>query len=181
MFFLVLLVTLRDQTSFTVDESDIFPELVYWTALKKGNYDKVSFYLESGFSSSTPDNNGMTPLAYGIKSNNKKIIELLLEYDADIEGIFLNKMTPLLYAAYLNRFELIPFLIENNANVNKQDNLGKTALMIAIEKEFPNTVKQIINTGINPDISDYAGNTIFDYLKFTRNQEIIFLISQTRF
>ena len=179
-FFLVFLVIFVNQSSFSIDESDVFPELVYWSALKKGNYDKILYYLDNGLSPSTLDNQNMSPLAYGIKSNNKQIIKLLIEYDADVNGTFLNNLSPLIYASYLNRFELIQTLLENNADVNKQDNLGKTALMVAIEKEHPKIVKQLIKSDIDVEISDYAGNTIFDYIKFIRNQEIIFMVNQIK-
>ena len=178
LFFFGLFV---NQSSFSVDESDVFHELVFWSALKKGNYDKILYYLDNGLSPSTLDNQNMSPLAYGIKSNNKQIIKLLIKYDADIDGAFLNNLSPLIYASYLNRFELIQTLLENNADVNKQDNLGKTALMVAIEKEYPKIVKLLIKSKIDVEVSDYAGNTIFDYIRFIRNQEIILMVNQIKF
>ena len=52
--------------------------------------------------------------------------------------------------------------------------------MVAIEKEHPKIVKQLIKSNIDVEMSDYAGNTIFDYIRFIRNQEIIFMINQIK-
>ena len=69
---LVLLITLIGKNTLPIDESDVFPELVYWSAVKKGNLEKIQFYLDSGYSSSNTDNDNMTPLAYSVKNSNKE-------------------------------------------------------------------------------------------------------------
>ena len=159
--------------SYSVDDSDIYPKMVYWSALKKGDYEKVSSMLEQGMPSNIIDSSGMTPLAYAIGSNSKKVIILLLENKANVNAIFKNKMTALIYAAIKNRYNFVSYLINNGAEVNMQDNLGRTALMIAIEKNHTSFVKEIIKFNFDKDITDYSGKTIYDYIEYSRNQKII--------
>ena len=91
-------------------ESEVFPELVYKSALKEANLERLEQLLEEGQSSSKIDSDKMTPLAYAVKNNNKKMIELLLQYKANINSVFLEKITHLLYSVMLEKSELIKFL-----------------------------------------------------------------------
>ena len=63
----------------SVDDSDVYPKMVYWSALKKGNLQKVSEMLEKGMSPNISDVSGMIPLAYAVGSNNKELITMLVK------------------------------------------------------------------------------------------------------
>ena len=167
------------ESSFThaIDESDVFPELVYKSALKDGNLDKISFYLELGHSSTDKDSENIIPLGYAVKNNSREMINILIKYDALINAQFLDKLTPLAYAVVLSRENLIDILVKHGGNLNSQDDVGRTPLMIAIEKNDLGCVKEILKYKFDKEINDYAGNTIFDYLLYSRNDEIKRLIN----
>ena len=44
--------------------------------------------------------------------------------------------------------------------------------MIAIERENVELVKEILKFGPDIELTDYSGQSIFDYLKFVRNREL---------
>ena len=160
----------------SVDDSDVYPKMVYWSALKKGNIKKVSEMLEKGMPPNISDASGMIPLAYAVASNKKELISMLVENKADINKTFKNKMTPLIYASIKNRYNLVSHLIKEGADINMQDHLGRTALMISIEKNHTYFVKEIIKFDFNKFITDHSGKTIYDYIEYSRNTAIINVI-----
>ncbi|MCY1516657.1 Ankyrin repeats (many copies) [compost metagenome] len=59
------------------------------------------------------------------------MIELLLEFGADVEGATPDGKTALMMAAMFNRVEVIRLLIERGANPNARDASGVTPLLLA--------------------------------------------------
>lgn len=161
----------------SVDQSDVFPELVYWTAIKKSNLEKVESFLSEGYSSNNKDDKEMTPISYAVKLNNLEMIDLLLSYDADIDGVFKDKMTPLIFAVSLNKKEMVDLLLFKGADLDKQDLLGRTALMLAIEKEFFEIAKTLIKHNMDHSLTDYSGKSISDYTENLRNLKLKKLIA----
>ena len=50
--------------------------------------------------------------------------------------------------------------------------MGRTAIMIAVERENVNSVKELISLGADQDILDYSGRSVHDYAKFSTKSEI---------
>ena len=84
---LSLIILFFNNITHSVDDSDVYPKMVYWSALKKGDLQKVSEMLDKGMPSNISDSSGMIPLAYAIGSNNKELISMLVENKANIIGI----------------------------------------------------------------------------------------------
>ena len=62
---------------------------------------------------------------------NKFIIELLLEYGADIDSQDKGGETCLMWAARNNNIEIVRCLLQNGADINKQNRYGETAIQMA--------------------------------------------------
>ncbi len=153
-------------------ESEVFPELVYRSALKEGNIDVIRQHLDLGHSSTKLDGKKLSPMAYAVKNESIVMMELLLKYKANINGEFLDKITPLTYSVLLEKDKLIEFLIKNGSDINHQDNIGRTALMIAIERENITIVQKLLE--YKPDLSqtDFSGKDIYDYIQYIRKPQL---------
>ncbi len=179
--FIVLLLFLLKTHTYGLIESDVFPKLVYQSALEEGNIEIIKKYLDLNHSANVIDDKGLTPLAYAIKNNNADIIELLIEYKADINGKLLDKLSPLIYAVMLNKKNLIEFLVENGANINYQDSIGRTATMVAVEKNHVECLKNLLKLKPDLELSDYSGKDVYEYASFSRNLTIKSLIAKKNF
>lgn len=178
---LIVLSIFAFSKTYALIESEVFPELVYQSALNEGNLEVIEMYLELGQSSTRINKKDLIPLAYAVKNNSKKMIDLLLKYDADINDTFLDKTSLLMYSIMLNRNNLIEYLIKKGVDINLQDGIGRTALMIAIEKENLIAVKTILKQNPQLDITDFSGNSIFEYVKFIRDRKIKNLVKSLEF
>ena len=88
----------------SLDDSDIFLDSVFMSAVKKSNYDKVMNMLEEGLSSNEKkvsinslNSEKMVPLAYALKNEDLKMFKILLENGADPNVMILNKTSLLSY------------------------------------------------------------------------------------
>lgn len=180
VIFIILLFFGFDKV-FALVESEVFPGLVYQSALEEGNIEVIEKYLELGQSSNKKNKYNLIPLAYAVKNNSKKMIDLLIKNGANINNVFLDKTSILMYCVMLDKNNLIDYVIEKGVDINLQDGLGRTALMIAIEKENRTAVEKIIKKNPNMEITDFSGNSIFEYINFIRDRKIKNLVEKFKF
>jgi ankyrin repeat protein len=79
-----------------------------------------------------PENN--IPNPEDIKNNNIEKIKNLV--NENINDIIFDNYNALMYACEINRIDLIELLLKKNVNINKKNNYGITALMIATRKGY---------------------------------------------
>lgn len=100
------------------------------------------------------------------------ILNLLMDAGADKEVVV--GVTPFLACWGWKKFKAAKALVLKGANVNVQDERGRTALHIGIEKEFdPDLLKWLVQHGASPDIADREGITA--RLKASRKRNKKFL------
>jgi hypothetical protein len=86
------------------------------------------------------------------------ILKLLIDGGAEVDVVV--GMTPFLACWSWKRFESAKMLVLRGANINYQDQKGRTALHIGIEKEYdPALLKWLVQHGASPDIPDREGVT----------------------
>ena len=134
--------------SLAFDDSDIFLESVFFTAVKKSDYDKVIEMFEKGVSSNLIDSEKMSPLAYSLANDDEKMFNLLLKNDADISRNILNKTSLLTFYIKSQKSKLLKLIILNGADVNSQDRIGMTPMMHAIENLNVDAIKLLSNSKI---------------------------------
>jgi ankyrin repeat protein len=100
------------------------------------------------------------------------ILNLLVDAGADKEVVV--GVTPFLACWGWQRFKAAKALALKGANVNVQDNRGRTALHIGIEKEFdPALLKWLVKHGASPDTADRDGVTARQKASRKRNKQFL--------
>jgi hypothetical protein len=100
------------------------------------------------------------------------ILNLLIDAGADTEVVV--GVTPFLACWGWQRFKAAKALALKGANVNVQDQRGRTALHIGIEKEFdPRLLAWLVKHGASPDIPDRDGVTARVKASRKRNKKFL--------
>ena len=100
-----------------------------------------------------------TPLMVAAECGNKKIVELLLEYGADINAVDNNGYTPLRLAAASGYKKICQLLIEKGADINSVDEYGCTPLHLAAEIGKTEICQLLIEKGADINAVDNNGFT----------------------
>ena len=158
------------------EDSDIFLDSVFLSAVKNSNHEKVRNILEESFSNSEKkieidflDAQKMNALSYSLKNDDFKMYEILTEYGANVNKTVLNGQTILIYYISTEKTQLLKKIIESGCNLNAQDKLGRSSIMVAIESLNDHAVKVLSEHEYDINLTDYSGNTIYEYLDKIRN------------
>ncbi|MCL4361259.1 ankyrin repeat domain-containing protein [Candidatus Dependentiae bacterium] len=119
--------------------------------------------------------NGKTALDYARELDLKEIEKILLAYGAK-SGF--ESMTPLMLSSRIGDIKKMQQLIDSKVDLNAQDDLGRTALMIAVDSdrmtkdEKYQVVLTLLNAGANVNIKDKNRRTVFEYAKNQNLEDI---------
>lgn len=130
-------------------------------AMNSNNFEKIKILLKKCPNINAPLNSlGWPALQLAAYKGNKEVIELLLNYGADIKAKAKTNWTPLHVAIfYAKSEECAMFLLDKGfSNINAKDAIGNTALYLAIVADFRNLVKYLLQKGA--DISDSANQLL---------------------
>jgi len=148
------------QNALALDDSDIFLEAVFFTAVKKSNYEKVIEMVEKGVTTNIQDGENMTPLAYALRNDDEKMFDLLLKNDADVNKQILKKTSLLTFYIKSKKSKLLKRLLDADADVNFQDSIGMTPMMHAIENINIDAIKMLVRIDYKDEL-----DSIIHYLK----------------
>ena len=113
------------------------PSVNIHEAAKTGNIEAVKQHLAAGADVNALDHEGNTPLFYAVFNDQTKIIRLLIDKGADVNGKrkaadHTNGVTPLHEATWRSTIETMELLIDNGADVNMKRADGAIALHYAV-------------------------------------------------
>jgi ankyrin repeat protein len=150
-------------------------------AKEDGLLEVARFLLEQGANVNEPDKDGWTPLTRAIARERLAMVRLLLDRGAAVNGkcacgnfdvqvhLATDKTlhngvewTPLLMAASRRSdrgVEMIQLLLAKGADVNQQNGLGETPLMMAAADRLAHGVKPLLDKGANVNLRDHEGRT----------------------
>ncbi|HEX8031239.1 MAG TPA: ankyrin repeat domain-containing protein [Vicinamibacterales bacterium] len=103
------------------------------------------------------------------------ILNMLVDAGADMEVVV--GVTPFLACWGWKKFKAAKALVLKGANVNAQDQKGRTALHIGVEKEYdPALLKWMVAHGADPSIPDRDGVTAWVRAARKRNKKWAFAL-----
>ncbi len=85
------------------------------------------------------------------------------------------ELAPIATAVLLERMEDLQRLVIEGADINAQDELGRSALIVAIDQDYanPDWVEFLITSGIDVNLKDIDGDSALDIARYRGNQEAI--------
>lgn len=116
-----------------------------------------------------PKANGYTALLAAIHNRHTTCALELIQAGADLKPTDLLKRDALMNAAVSGQIEVVRALLKAGANPKAKDKSGKTALMLANEKEAPDM--KMVNL-LRGGGSDDAGYNIQEYLRAAMNGDV---------
>lgn len=102
------------------------------TAAGLGDIEKVVSILQSSpWLVNTCDDRGFRPLHWAARFGHTRILKILLDHGADVDGREIHEMTALHIAASTGHTDAVALLLDHEADINARDNNGDTALDFA--------------------------------------------------
>lgn len=88
------------------------------------------------------------------------------------------ELAPVATAVLLERMDDLKRLVKEGADINAQDELGRSALIMAMDQDYanPDWLEFLIASGINVNLQNKDGDTALDLARYNSNQEAIDLL-----
>ena len=131
--------------------------LTFLQAVKLGDVDIVAKKLKQGVNVDDIQDGHYPPLFFASAKGYEHITTMLVQYGANPNKAGRGGWTPLMVAAMHGQNKNITILLDAGANLELQHIQGKSALMIGIEFDKIDTVKQLIQQGA--DVNARSHNT----------------------
>jgi len=134
----------------------------------------VQFLLERGADVNAAPGGGLFAAAWW---QDLDMLDVLIDAGADMEVVV--GVTPFLASLSWGRLDAAKHLVERGADVNVQDAKGRTALHLALEKEYdPALLTWLVRHGATPDLEDAGG--VSARLKASRKRDRRYLAAIER-
>ncbi len=130
-------------------------------AVQNGNHELAKLILDSGVNPNGDSDN--IPLMSAVESGHINIVELLVEYIADVNIKDKNEITPLILCADKNFIGIAGCLVANGADINAKDKDGHTALMHAASKDNLDMVRLFVENGADHTAENSQNKSALDF------------------
>ncbi|GBM73409.1 hypothetical protein AVEN_163205-1 [Araneus ventricosus] len=124
-----------------------------------GNFELVLEIIGFGADLNVVNNYGSTPLTFSLEKRCHKTTEILIKRRIDLSFQCQRGWTAVMIASMIGDLWSVRILLEHGANVNTYDATKKTALMYAIEGNYPKVIKELLEYGANPAMRDATNKT----------------------
>lgn len=135
---------------------------ILFIAVLMNNYPLLKLLLECGADVNKQNTNLETALMKAVRNGHRDFVELLLQYNADLEIRNVYGETPLLIAS-ITHDDMVRFLIEKGACVHVRDAEGRTPLMRSIFFKQYDLIQLYINYGMDVNARDNFNKTALIY------------------
>lgn len=147
-------------------------DMLHW-AFSSSEYKAAEKILEKYHEIEYFRNKFMNRLLFkGAKNGHKQMIEMLLDYGADINATNENQVTPIFLLASRNHSSLMQDMIDRGAIYDIVNDLNITPLIEAAKNNATEVVELLIIYGVDTQTIDWEGNNALDYARKNENTEI---------
>lgn len=131
-------------------------------AAQEGHDGMVRTLLQYSVDCDEKDNDGLAPLFHAVIEDHEDVVRSLLSYGARIGNVDGQQCSSALHWAALYRREkllriLLDHCLRGSTLIDCYDELGRTPLHIAVDREFETGVLMLLQSGANPNYSLPAG------------------------
>ena len=141
-------------------------------AVSKGHAEIVQLLLENRADINIKSGEkGLTPLIYGAIHGKLKIMNILIDFGADMKLTTDSGRNALHYAAGNGHDEIVEFLIENGITIDALDYQSSSPLHLAAVFGKPSTVQNLISKGANKELQGLNNRTPLLSAVFSGNIE----------
>ncbi|MBP1942947.1 ankyrin repeat domain-containing protein [Cytobacillus luteolus] len=157
-----------------VDQKDMTGSTALHYASRKGSAHVVNKLLDAGADPTITNSLAETPLLLASARGHSEVVKALIEKGSNVNEIDSNGWSPLMLAISNDHIEAALSLIKKEANVNYQtQNEGYTALMIASEYGYQESVRILLENGAEKSLKDNLGEQAIDKAKKWNHDEIV--------
>ena len=136
-----------------VDHIDEYKETPLFKAVKGNKYEVADLLISVGANVNHQKSRGVTPIFDALGPTKSKILKLLISNGANVDHSVDNGESPLFYAYG----ESMNILLDSGADINHQNNLGQTLLMLSANSY--DSVKLLLENGAKVFLKDIQGQT----------------------
>ena len=144
----------------------------------------VALLLENGVKKQERFQNGLPILHFATELGNVDLIQVLLNYDFDVDIKKSDSSTALIKACICGQQNVAEWLLKHRADVNVQDNRGMNALhctLLSKEQDFSNSLRYelaslLIQSGIHLDAETNVGHTALYFASGIGNESVVKLL-----
>lgn len=122
--------------------------------------------LKAGVEIDAQDQTGKVALIYAAGRAFPEVVDALLQNGADADGVWGNDLTPLIWAAghandapAADGIRTATLLLDAGAGLERKDNRGRTALMVAADRGHSEMVGLLLGRGADRTATDISGDT----------------------
>ena len=129
-------------------------------AAKEGDEDRVALIINDIVNSGEDSSESSclsSGLLFSADAGHDEVVKLFLDHGVSVntegcqEGVFLNQ-TALMRAAISGHHSTVKLLLERGADVNFQNSAGRTAMMYAAERKYPDIVSELMQNGADKSL-----------------------------
>ncbi len=162
-----------------VNQQDMTGSTALHYASRKGSTHVVNKLLDAGADHTITNSLAETPLLLASARGHSEVVKALIEKGSNANEIDKNGWSALMLAISNNHIEAAMSLIEKEANVNYQtQNEGYTALMIASEYGYQDSVRILIENGAEKSLKDNLGEQAIDKAIKWNHDEIVSYLNE---
>jgi ankyrin repeat protein len=139
------------------------------SAAFQGDVRLLGTLLAAGGQTTPVDRHGKGALVYAAGRAFPKAVAALLDAGAEADRVWGNNLTALMWVAghandapEADGVAVAKLLVAAGAGMDRQDDRGKTALLIAVERNHAQMVAFLLAEGADPKITDNSGQTALD-------------------
>ncbi|MDR0676455.1 MAG: ankyrin repeat domain-containing protein, partial [Elusimicrobiota bacterium] len=140
---------------------------------KRGNLDLfIDTIKYNNLNINWQDELGMTALLEATKANQWKMIKFLIKNGANPKIVTKNNISNLRFAVENNNKKTVKFFLKKGLEVGKRDIIGQSPLLVAIEKNYYEITKILLDNikNFDVDLQDKNGKTLL--MAATENNDI---------
>ncbi|KAL8708668.1 MAG: hypothetical protein Q9220_006493 [cf. Caloplaca sp. 1 TL-2023] len=155
----IIQILLRYHAVIDARSKDRKTALIQAAATPNTSLETVEFLLENGASVDFSDLSGRAAIHWAVSHRDQGLLDLLLDFDANINAMTDDLETPLVRAARKNDLKIMRRLLERGAPVNSVDSEERSAVHWAAEHENTDMLKTLIEFHAEIEIADDRGLT----------------------